>query len=1407
MKTLTNRILGLVLVLALLAGFVLIPSPIDIQAEAATVSSTKLCDYIQDGVTLHCWNWSIANIKANLGLIANMGYSAIQLSPMQELKESTADKPYDNWWAVYQPISFNINTSDNHCVGTKSELIELCKEAHKYNIKVIMDVVCNHTANDGNNKLSPLVDPELLNDPNCWHDYKTNSWDYSSRYNITQYCMAGLPDLNTGNQKVQDKVLAMLKDYIDCGVDGFRFDAAKQIETPDDHSSFASDFWPTVVNGAASYAASTRGIALYNYGELLENADSNNSLHISAYTKYISVTESVWSNDVRYKLEAHNASGLQTSYFKDANADKLVLWAESHDTVGDGSSLYSSHYNLDKAWSLVASRAYTMGLYFPRCVNITDLPLDASNPNAKPVAQKMGEIAKLGWSSDLTKAINRFHNHFACQSEYLTKDTLGNMFYNERGNSGVIITNFNDGGRDINIPVYRMVDGTYVDQITGNKFYVSYGRLTGYMGDSGVAVIYNPTTVNCSHPSHGLDGYCYDCYTYVGHKSGTTCSVCGTASTRTIYFNNTSGWTNVYAYGWHDNGSIITSAWPGTKMTKVSGNLYKITLPVSATNVIFNNNNGSQSSDITISAENDTYHFDTGFWTLTDSSYGGSGTTESTTRTIYFNNSGKNWSKVNVYAWSDSGECTGTWPGKAMTKVSDNYYAYEVPTSATKIIFNNGSSQTDDLTIPTNGRNMYQSSNNTWVTYSGACTHSYSSSITTAATCTKDGVKTYTCSKCGNSYTEAVAATGHSYVSGKCSKCGAAAATGCTHSYTYKITTAATCTAAGVKTYICSLCGHSYTSAIAATGHSYTGGKCISCGAAQSGSDSTGFYLYGYINGTNYAYEENYQNLGSFKFVGGKLKATFNSDSYVGVKTSDNATWYMTNGWQGDKTSVTLYKSGSLTNGDKLFVPGNVEVTFTLTQNSNGTLTLSYTVGTCNHSFSGGVCSVCGESDPSNEIEDYYLFGYINGSNYACEKDAGNVGEYKFVNGKLTTSFATGSYVAVKCGDNSVWYMTDGWQGTTKKSVTLYESGSLSNGDKLYVPGGVQVTFTLSENSNGTLNLSYTTSGKVDSGSVTKPTFSLKYPTVSFEDVIVLNVYYAASNLQDVEEMGLVTFDGKVSSCNINNADHVVPGYAWSESDGFYVSSSAGIAAKNLGDTIYFAVYARLKDGSYCYSSLVSYSPKTYAYNQLKSGTDDMKALVVAMLNYGAKAQSYFNYNTDNLIDANLTAAQKALVKDYSSTMMNSVALPNDSKMGAMTSNGGYASRYPTISFEGVFCINYYFKPSKTPSGNITMYIWDQAAYDGAAALSKGNASKAINMTKTSSDEYMAVAEGIAAKNLDKGVYVAFCYTSGNTEYCSGVVGYSIGAYCTSQASKTGTLADLAAACAVYGYYAKQLFG
>lgn len=116
-------------------------------------------------------------------------------------------------------------------------------------------------------------------------------------------------------------------------------------------------------------------------------------------------------------------------------------------------------------------------------------------------------------------------------------------------------------------------------------------------------------------------------------------------------------------------------------------------------------------------------------------------------------------------------------------------------------------------------------------------THKYTGKVTKAATCSKEGVKTYTCS-CGSTYTEAIAKTAHSYKSTvtaptctakgyttyKCSSCGdtykADYKDAKGHSYTSKVTKAATCTAEGTKTFTCS-CGSSYTEKIAKAAHKY----------------------------------------------------------------------------------------------------------------------------------------------------------------------------------------------------------------------------------------------------------------------------------------------------------------------------------------------------------------------------------------------------------------------------------------------------------------------------------------------------------------------------------------------------------------------------------------------------------
>ena len=78
-------------------------------------------------------------------------------------------------------------------------------------------------------------------------------------------------------------------------------------------------------------------------------------------------------------------------------------------------------------------------------------------------------------------------------------------------------------------------------------------------------------------------------------------------------------------------------------------------------------------------------------------------------------------------------------------------------------------------------------------------THSYTSKVTKPATCTENGVRTYTC-ECGDSYTETIPATGHNYGD-------------------FVVTKSATCTEDGVKTKTCANCNDKITESIPKTGH------------------------------------------------------------------------------------------------------------------------------------------------------------------------------------------------------------------------------------------------------------------------------------------------------------------------------------------------------------------------------------------------------------------------------------------------------------------------------------------------------------------------------------------------------------------------------------------------------------
>lgn len=324
------------------------------------------------------------------------------------------------------------------------------------------------------------------------------------------------------------------------------------------------------------------------------------------------------------------------------------------------------------------------------------------------------------------------------------------------------------------------------------------------------------------------------------------------------------------------------------------------------------------------------------------------------------------------------------------------------------------------------------------------------------------------------------------------------------------------------------------------------------------------------------------------------------------------------------------------------------------------------------------------------------------------------------------------------------------------------------------------------------------------------PTLAGSGFTLSFEDEILINFYFTAENVDvSAENMGMLVFSQEPAAVDIAYADAVYEGAVEVSSNGTFMNQTDGIPAKNMGDSQYYAAYAKLADGSYLYSRAYEYSPKKYAYNMLAKTTasEKQKALCVAMLNYGTAAQLYFDYHTDDLMNDALTEAQKNMVVAYSADLFTGPVKADSNKIGKFAATEqSFSQRTASVSFDGALAINYYFGPDAQVNGDITFYYWSAADYASAAVLTTANATGSCSMVKMNDGSYWAQVSGIAAKEIDDTYYVAAVYSSSGETLCSGVIAYSLSKYCINHAKDGDVMQELAAATAMYGYYAKAYF-
>lgn len=422
-----------------------------ISMQAAMATGYGLPSKIQQGVILHCFNWKYSDITANLNNIAAAGFTAVQTSPAQSnYNGQTA------WHTLYRPRDTQIGPNS---LGTEADLATLCAEAHKLGIKVIVDVVANHT--DG--ALDWVAD--FWKNTDLYHTLGAVS-NWNDRYQVT-HGEIGMKDLKTEDSRVQDKFKTYIQALKAIGVDGCRFDAAKHIGLP----SEGDNFWPAVID-----------TTMYNYGEILDNTGGNDATLLPEYLKYISITDSPYGTN---NLLGSAKNGQATSfgggnYAFSYNTTRLVYWGESHDTYcnSGGMSDGVSQEVVDRAYAIAASHNNIPALYFSR-------PTSSTGP-----AAQAGVIGSTHFTSASVAEVNKFHNAMDGKPDYYTAS--GSVASSTRKNGGAIVVNFAGSGyvTIANGGGYA-TPGTYTDRVSGNTFTVTSSTISGTTNSTGIAVLYN----------------------------------------------------------------------------------------------------------------------------------------------------------------------------------------------------------------------------------------------------------------------------------------------------------------------------------------------------------------------------------------------------------------------------------------------------------------------------------------------------------------------------------------------------------------------------------------------------------------------------------------------------------------------------------------------------------------------------------------------------------------------------------------------------------------------------------------------------------------------------------------------------------------------------------------------------
>lgn len=436
------------------------------------------------------WGGDLQGIIDKIDYLKGMGVTALWVSPLFEQVEdlqfeSAAMHGY--WTKDFKRINSRFLAKDEpNSLLQCTAFNRLITELHNRDMKLILDIVCNHSSPDVNGQKGKLYDDGTLiadfyHDNNHWYYHNPEITDWENEYQLLYYEMAGLATFNESNIEYRNYIKSAIKLWLDRGVDALRVDTVKHMPLW---------FWQEFNADIQTHKPS-----VFIFGEWgFSKPWDQGSVHFANYSG-MSILDFGLCEAIRAALAKGDPQGfslIQTVFDLDHlyhRATELITFIDNHD-MPRFQSLNGDPKLLELAVCLLMTSRGIPCLYYGTEQYLHNDTNGGNDPFNRPMMDRWDTESSLYQLIKLLSKLRRLNPAVSLgsqQQKYINADIY--CFTRSYRDSRCFVAINKGNPTTIDVKATGLEDGEYYCILSNRRFEVQGGALTGLFLDHQAVII------------------------------------------------------------------------------------------------------------------------------------------------------------------------------------------------------------------------------------------------------------------------------------------------------------------------------------------------------------------------------------------------------------------------------------------------------------------------------------------------------------------------------------------------------------------------------------------------------------------------------------------------------------------------------------------------------------------------------------------------------------------------------------------------------------------------------------------------------------------------------------------------------------------------------------------------------